>query len=234
MIRIIYTSFTFIELPLLLVPKTFLKILCFPPLPLPPLPFPPASSKNSNLGLHFPFTCSLLHTYTASWVTPSINFPQTKPFYSEPAPDPAVPNFVNMQTRIPNIGSTARPRSLYLLPRGSGWALCRRAQGPFIVDRLEPLGALTQVTEGCVTYAEVWELAVSTDALSPQVIRCSTSWFFLHSGGTFTWSDFYSIYVNTDFMWSLLLADHASSSAVKLKILSLCHPRRPLRESVFL
>lgn len=58
MIRIIYTSFTFIDLLLFLVPKTFLKILCLPTLPLPPLPFPPPSYKNVTYDSLFPLPVS--------------------------------------------------------------------------------------------------------------------------------------------------------------------------------
>lgn len=57
MIRIIYTSFTFIDLLLFLVPKTFLESLCFPILPRPPLPFPRSHPEECNLRFHFPFTC---------------------------------------------------------------------------------------------------------------------------------------------------------------------------------
>lgn len=62
MIRIIYTSFTFIDLLLFLVPKTFYRFCAF--FPFPPLPFLSFFYKNSNLKLQCSFTCSFLHIST--------------------------------------------------------------------------------------------------------------------------------------------------------------------------
>ena len=122
MIRIIYTSFTFIDLLLSLVPKTFLQTLCFSSPPFPPLPFPSSFSFIRTVTQsHFPFTCSFLHISTALWVTPLTNFLQTKPLYSEAAPDPAPIIFLDRQNRISEIGSVTGQGSLYF-SQGGSWA----------------------------------------------------------------------------------------------------------------
>lgn len=122
MIRIIYTSFTFIDLLLSLVPKTFLQTLCFSSPPFPPLPFPSSFSfiRTVTQSL-FPFTCSFLHISTVLWVTLLMNFLQTKPLYSEAAPDPAPIIFLDRQNRVSEIGSVTGQGGLYF-SQGGSWA----------------------------------------------------------------------------------------------------------------
>ena len=132
MIRIIYTSFTFIDLLLFLIPKTFLQILCFSSPPFPPLPFASFLSFLRRVTwLHFLFACSFLHISTALWVTVLINFLQTKPLYSEAASDPAPAIFLNKQNRIPETGSVTRQGSLYFSgTQGGPWAEVCRVHSP--------------------------------------------------------------------------------------------------------
>lgn len=126
MIRIIYTSFTFIDLLLFLIPKTVLHSV-FPSSSLPALPF---FYKDSNIMV-LSLACSFLHISTALWVTLLINFLQTKPLYSEAVSDPAPAIFLNRQNRIPEIGSVTRQGSLYFSgTQGGPWAEVCRVHSP--------------------------------------------------------------------------------------------------------